>query len=149
MKTKNGENVSVEEITAENYFVPKGEERLFHVKFENVSYNPKTGKKISRPVIQKFGKKMYQSIMERQLKRAGYNIDVLHNPVEWEAQNAAKLAAARAEQEKARREAAAKAEAEKTAAMESRIRAKLIEELKEAGLLAESKKGRSAKKEEE
>ena len=43
MIDKNTKNVSVLEITAENYKVPAGEEHLYHVKMEVKSFDQHTG----------------------------------------------------------------------------------------------------------
>lgn len=126
MRTKNGENLPVDAIHADNYLVPQGEERVYHIKMENVSYHTKTGKKLSTPVIQKFGKKMYAAIMEKQLKRMGYQIEVLHDPVEWERKNAAAIAARKAKQMEVQQEAAAKAREAEKQAMKAEIIAELI-----------------------
>lgn len=147
MRTRNGENLSVDAINADNYLVPQGEERVFHVKMENVSYHPKTGKKLSRPVIQKFGKKMYKSVMERQLKRMGYQIEVLHNPVDWERRNAEAIAVRQAKKIEEQKQAAAKAKEAERAAM----KAEIIAELKADGIIGDEKpkKGRERKEKEE
>lgn len=74
-------------VTAENYIVPDGEEHLYHVIQEVKKFNAETGKRLSRPVVQKYGKKEYESIVQRQLKLQGYTVEVLHKPVQV-AQNA-------------------------------------------------------------
>lgn len=144
MRTKDGHDLPVEKITADNYIVPKGEERYFHVKIEVKQFNPKTGVKISTPTIQTFGPKMYRAIMAKQLKRLGYSIEVLHNPEEWLRANAEKAAAARAEQEKAAKAAAEAKKAAELAAIKEQAKAELLAELREAGLIPaaeETKKG--------
>lgn len=135
MKTKDGRDLPVEEITADNYIVPKGEERFFHIKQEVVQYNPKTGAKISRPEIQKYGPKMYRAVVATRLKRFGYELTVLHNPEEWMKQNAAKMAASRAEAERKAKEAAEAKKAAELEAIKEQAKRELLEELKAAGMV--------------
>lgn len=111
--------MNIEKITPENYKVPKGEERSYHCIIECVQYDSKTGKKISVPRIQKFGRKMFESHVYSSLKKQGYNVIILHNPTEWlkeqaeiAKQKAEEAAAKKAEEEKALAEAK-KAEEEK------------------------------------
>lgn len=111
--------MNIERITPENYKVPKGEEQSYHCIIECVQYDPKTGKKISMPRIQKFGRKMFESHVYSSLKKQGYNVIILHNPTEWlkeqaeiAKQKAEEAAAKKAEEEKALAEAK-KAEEEK------------------------------------
>lgn len=111
--------MNIERITPENYKVPKGEERSYHCIIECVQYDSKTGKKISVPRIQKFGRKMFESHVYSSLKKQGYNVIILHNPTEWlneqaeiAKKKAEEAAAKKAEEEKALAEAK-KAEDEK------------------------------------
>ena len=111
--------MNIERITPENYKVPKGEERSYHCIIECIQYDSKTGKKISVPRIQKFGRKMFESHVYSSLKKQGYTITILHNPTEWlkeqaeiAKQKAEEAAAKKAEEEKALAEAK-KAEEEK------------------------------------
>lgn len=99
----------IEKLTAENYVVPKGEERFYHVVLEVRQFDQKTGARISRPRVQKFGKKMYEAHVNASLVKQGYSITVLHDPNEWLKENKAK--AEQAAKEAA--EAKAKAEQEK------------------------------------
>lgn len=111
--------MNIERITPENYKVPKGEERSYHCIIECIQYDSKTGKKISVPRIQKFGRKMFESHVYSSLKKQGYNVIILHNPTEWlkeqaeiAKQKAEEAAAKKAEEDKALAEAK-KAEEEK------------------------------------
>lgn len=70
------------EVTAENYIVPKGEEGTYHCRIEQTQFNPRNGKRVSRPRIQKFEAKMFPSIL-RNLKLQGWDVDVLHDPTEF------------------------------------------------------------------
>lgn len=76
-------DVAVEEVTKENYIVPQNERNVYHCKIEITQFDNRTGKKISRPRIQKFDKKEYETIVERNLKLQGYVVEVLYNPTEY------------------------------------------------------------------
>ena len=122
MKTKDGKNVTVDKLTADNYAVPAGEELLYHCVIEVVQYDPKTGVKISKPRIQKFGKKTFETLVQKTLRKQGYTVNILHSPEGY----AEALAKKKAEDEKAKFDAAVakaveaalakKAEAEKAEA---------------------------------
>lgn len=114
----------VEKLTPENYIVPKGEERFYHVVIEVRQFDQKTGKRISRPRVQKFGKKMFEAHIQASLRKQGYDIVVLHNPNEWLKENQAKAAQAAKEQA----EAKAKAEKEKFDAAVAAAVAKVLAE---------------------
>lgn len=75
--------LDIENITPDNYIVPKGEERSYHCKIEVIEYDRKTGKKVSKPRIQKFGQKMFESFIYSNLKKQGYIVTILHDPKEW------------------------------------------------------------------
>lgn len=111
--------MNIERITPENYKVPKGEERSYHCIIECVQFDSKTGKRISVPRIQKFGRKIFESHVYSSLKKQGYDVIILHNPTEWikeqaeiAKQKAEEAAAKKAEEEKVLAEAK-KAEEEK------------------------------------
>ena len=124
MRTKDGKNVTVDKLTADNYAVPAGEELLYHCVIEVVQYDPKTGVKISKPRVQKFGKKTFETFVQT-LRKQGYTVNILHNPAGY----AEALAKKKAEAEKAKFDAAVakaveaalakKAEAEAAASAES------------------------------
>lgn len=149
MITKDGKNTAIENLTAENYVVPAGEERFYHAVVEVKVFDQKTGKRLSRPRLQKFGKRLFEGVVRDQLLKMGYDITILHDPRKWEAQQAkikadvaTKAAAEKAENERVAAERAAeeakakaKAEAEKKAAERAEIKAELLAELKAAGLL--------------
>lgn len=102
MKTKDGKNVTVDKLTADNYAVPAGEELLYHCVIEVVQYDPKTGVKISKPRVQKFGKKTFETLVQKTLRKQGYTVNILHSPVGY----AEALAKKKAEAEKAKFDAA-------------------------------------------
>ena len=102
MKTKDGKNVTVDKLTADNYAVPAGEELLYHCVIEVVQYDPKTGVKISKPRVQKFGKKTFETLVQKTLRKQGYTVNILHSPEGY----AEALAKKKAEAEKAKFDAA-------------------------------------------
>lgn len=127
MITKDGRDVSIERVTAENYIVPKGEERSYHVIQEVTEFDRKTGRRISVPRIQKYGKKVFESIVYPKLKQQGYALTILHDPTKWikEQQEAAQkaqaeaLAKKKAEEEERFRQAVAAEVARQMAAMKA------------------------------
>ena len=62
------------------YQVSKGEENMYHCVIEQKQFDPSTGKRLSRPVVQKFGKKFFETFGMHQLKQQGYTVTILHNP---------------------------------------------------------------------
>lgn len=125
MITKDGRDTPIEKLTPDNYIVPKGEERSYHCVIEVIQYDPKTGKKISKPRVQKFGKKMFENIVLDTLRKQGYTITILHDPNDWIKEHQAKAA----EKAKAEAEAKAKAEQEKfDAAVAAAVAKALAEE---------------------
>jgi hypothetical protein len=105
MITKDGRDTPIERLTAENYLVPKGEERYYHAVIEVTQFDSKTGKRISRPRVQKFGKKMFEQSVYASLKKQGYTVIILHDPTKWIEEQKANAAKAKAEQENARKKA--------------------------------------------
>lgn len=106
MITKDGRDTPIEKLTPDNYIVPKGEERSYHAVIEVVQYDPKTGQKLSKPRVQKFGKKQFEASVKNSLRKQGYTITILHDPNAWIKDQQAKAEKAKAEK------AAAKAKAE-------------------------------------
>ena len=104
MITKDGRDTAIENLTAENYIVPKGEERCYHCVIEVVQYDAKTGKKLSKPRVQKFGKKSFERVVRDCLMKQGYEIKILHTPAKYEAAMAQKAAELKKAQEKAEKE---------------------------------------------
>lgn len=133
----------VEQVNAENYIVPKGSERLYHVKQEIKQFNAKTGAKISTPSIQQYGAKVYKSIVERNLRRLGYTIEVLHDPTDWMRANADKLAELKA----AKAQAQAQAEQERKEAEKAAMKAEILAELKAAGVIPDAGREESEQQE--
>lgn len=109
MITKEGHDLPIEQLTPDNYLVPKGEEHLYHAVIEVTSFDPKTGKRLSKPRLQKFGRKMFETHLHSSLLKQGYTVTILHSPAAWTEKTKADRAAAA----KAQAEAKAKAEQEK------------------------------------
>ena len=112
-KTK---DVVIIDVTPENYIVPDNEKHLYHCVIEIKKFDSETGKRLSIPRIQKFGKKGYENSIADNLRKQGYTITVLHDPNEYM---------------KAKAEADAKARAEEKAA----LKAEILAELKAAGVI--------------
>lgn len=134
-KTK---DVAIIDVTPENYIVPDNEKHLYHCVIEIKKFDSETGKRLSIPRIQKFGKKGYENSIADNLKKQGYTITVLHDPNEYmkakaEADEKAKAEKAKDAEEKAKAkaEADAKARAEEKAA----LKAEILAELKAAGVI--------------
>ena len=106
MITKDGRDTPIEKLTAENYIVPSGEEKDYHAVIEVVQYDAKTGNRISRPRVQKFGKKIFEAHVADSLRKQGYTVTILHDPNAWLKEQAAKS------EQAAKEAAAAKAKAE-------------------------------------
>ena len=109
MLTKDGRDTPIERLTPENYIVPKGEERAYHVVIEVKQFDQKTGKRLSTPRVQKFGKKTFESHVQDSLRKQGYDIVILHDPNVWIKDQQAKAA----ERAQAEAEARKKAEQER------------------------------------
>ena len=109
MITKDGRDTPIERLTPDNYIVPKGEERAYHAVIEVKQFDPKTGKRISQPRVQKFGKKSFESHIADSLRKQGYDILILHDPNAWIKEQQAKAT----ERAKAEAEAKKKAEQER------------------------------------
>ena len=110
-KTK---DVAIIDVTPENYIVPDNEKHLYHCVIEIKKFDSETGKRLSIPRIQKFGKKGYENSIADNLKKQGYTITVLHDPNEYmkakaEADEKAKAEKAKAAEEKAKADAELKA----------------------------------------
>lgn len=123
MIAKNGRDLPIEQITSENYVVPRGEEIVYHVKIEVKQFNSKTGEKVSRPRIQKFGMKTWESSVRDSLRKQGYTMEILHDPNTWIAENRAQIESLKAQ----------KRESEKAA-----LKAEILAELKASGVIPES-----------
>lgn len=113
-KTK---DVAITDVTPENYIVPSNEQHLYHCVIEVRKFDSETGKRLSIPRIQKFGKKGFENGVADALKKQGYTVTILHDPNEYvkaQTEEAAQRTAAqqKAAEEKAAADAKAKAEAD-------------------------------------
>lgn len=138
-KTK---DVAIIDVTPENYIVPDNEKHLYHCVIEVRKFDSETGKRLSIPRIQKFGKKTFENGILDALKKQGYTITVLHDPNEYvkaqaEADEKAKAEKAKDVEEKAKADAKAKAEADAKARAEEKaaLKKEILEELKAAGII--------------
>lgn len=145
-KTK---DVGLLDVTPENFIVPKGEESFYHCRIEVVKFNQETGERISRPRMQVFGKKFFETFGLHNLRKMGYKVDIMHDPNVWEAANKEKIEASKRAKAEAAAKAAAEAAAEAKAAEREQMKAEIIAELTAAGVIpAEQKKaGRKPKAE--
>lgn len=136
-------DVNILDVTPENFIVPKGEEDCYHCRIEVKKFNQDTGERISKPRMQVFGKKFFESFGLHNLRKQGFTVDVMHDPNKWLQENEAKLEAEK--QKKAEAGAKAKAEAEKKA-MKEAMKAEILAELKAEGLLeTAARPGRKSK----
>ena len=142
MITKDGRDTPIEKLTPDNYLVPKGEEKDYHAVIEVVQFDPKTGKKLSKPRVQKFGKKQFETNVLNSLRKQGYTITVLHDPNAWIKEQQEKAAKTKAEQAAAK----AKADQEKFDAAVAAAVAKALA-ARDAAENTEKKPGRPAKSE--
>ena len=136
MITKDGRDTPIENLTPDIYIVPKGEERSYHAVIEVVEFDRKTGKRLSIPRVQKFGKKMFETHVLASLKKQGYTVTILHDPNVWIKEQKEQAAKTRAQQA-----------AEKEKAEKARIDAAVAEALaaEREAAKSEKKPGRPAK----
>ena len=132
-KTK---DVAITDVTPENYIVPSNEQHLYHCIIEVRKFDSETGKRLSVPRIQKFGKKSFENGILDALKKQGYTITVLHDPNEYiKAQAEEKAARTAAQQKAAEEKAAADAKAKAEAEEKAALKAEILAELKAAGVI--------------
>ena len=122
-------DVPISEVTPDNYIVPQREEKFYHVLQEKKEFDRNTGKRKSRPVLQKYDTKVWPST-SKYLRDAGYTLTILHDPTAWmQAQQQAQVqraqALARQQEAKAAQQAAAEREA-----LKEELRRELLAELK-------------------
>lgn len=142
-KTK---DVAITEVTPENYIVPENEKHLYHCIIEVKKFDSETGKRLSIPRVQKFGKKGYENDIADNLKKQGYTITVLHDPNEYIKAKAEEDERLREE----RRKNAAEEKEKARAAEKEALKNEILEELKAAGIIpATPAKGGKAKTESE
>ena len=123
-------DVPLLEVTAENYIVPRGEEGTYHCRIEQTQYNPRNGKRMSRPRIQKFDAKIYPSVA-RNLRQQGWDIEVLYDPTDYLREQEAK----RQQMQEMTYQQRKEAEAKKREAEKKALKEEILAELKKAGML--------------
>lgn len=129
-------DVPLTEVTPENYIVPEGEENTYHVIQEITTFNQRTGKRMSKPRVQKYGAKEYPAIA-RILKQQGYDITVLYDPTKYLAAQAEAEAERKALTTQKKREL----EQRKYEAEKAKVKAEILAELKEAGIIPQKAEG--------
>lgn len=115
----------LDQLNESNYVCPQDEVKLYHVIQEVKEFNPKTGQRISVPVLQKYKRKTFELDILPRLPRLGYTLRVVFDPVKYEstisearrdaqlaARADAKMKADEELREQIRREEAAKLRAE-------------------------------------
>ena len=123
-------DVPISEVNAANYIVPQGEEGTYHVRQEITNFDPKTGKRLSKPRIQKYGPKEFNQIVSI-LKQQGYEITILHDPTDFLKKQEEELEALRNMTAEKKKELEQKRYEEEKAKM----KAEILEELKESGII--------------
>lgn len=83
MLTRTGRDLPILEVTKDDYIVPSGEEHLVHARIEVKKFNGETGERQSKPRIQKFGATSFKASIEKNLKKQGFTIDILHYPSDF------------------------------------------------------------------
>lgn len=123
------------ELTKENYKVLETEQNVYHARIEVKQFDPATGKRISKPLLQKFEAKGFKEMLPG-LQRQGFTVDVLYDPTKYneerrEARRAAnsRLQAIRAEQVQQQKDAEREA---LRAEMRKEIEAEMASQKKEA-----------------
>lgn len=135
VKTADGiKDVNLLQVTQENYIVPDDEKHLYHCRIEVRKFNPETGERLSKPSLQKFGRKFFERNGLHNLRQQGYTVDILYNPTEWIKANKELIAKKRTDVEAYKINLAKKA-----------LKAEIIEELRAAGLLKESDDAKEVK----
>lgn len=117
----------LDQLNESNYVCPQDEVKLYHVIQEVKEFNPKTGQRISVPVLQKYKRKTFELDILPRLPRLGYTLRVVFDPVKYES---AISEARRAAQLAARAEAKMKADEESREQIRREEAAKLRAELK-------------------
>lgn len=133
-------DVPIIEVNAANYIVPQGEEGTYHVRQEITAFDPKTGKRLSQPRIQKYGPKEYKQI-ERILRQQGYEITVLHDPTVFLQTQEEEMEALRNMTAEKKKELEQKRYEEEKAKM----KAEILKELKESGVIPAKDSGSKKK----
>ena len=143
MKVKFGKtikDVPILEVTPENYIVPKGEEGSYHCRIEQRQFDASTGRRLSVPRIQKFEAKMFP-MLQRTLKQQGWTVEILYDPTDYNREQEAEEQERRELTLKQRKEL----EEQRKKQEREKMKAEILAELKEAGVIAkETKKPKAA-----
>lgn len=144
MRVRFGNNttkdVSLLEVTPENYIVPKGEENTYHCRIEQRQFDASTGRRLSVPRIQKFEAKMFP-MLQRTLKQQGWTVEILYDPTDYNREQEAEEQERRELTLKQRKEL----EEQRKRQERDKMKAEILAELKEAGVIAkETKKPKAA-----
>ena len=146
MRVKFGEgtkDVPLTEVTTENYIVPKGEETLYHVVQELKQFDQKTGRRLSRPVLQKYDAKVWAK-QKKALVSWGYDLVIVHDPAEYIRKRDEEMQRTADERRRKAQEAEQKRKADERAALKAELKAELLKEMEaEAG--GKTKKSNSKK----
>lgn len=134
VKTDKGrtKDVSLLDVTPENYVCPAGEEMLYHCRIEVKKFDPETGERLSKPRIQKFGRKFFDSYGLHNLRKLGYTVDILHDPNAWLETHKKEVAAAAKAKAEANAKAAEEAKKAEIEAIKAEVRAQVLAELEAA-----------------
>ena len=146
MRVKYGEgtkDVPLTEVTTENYIVPKGEETLYHVVQELKQFDQKTGKRLSRPVLQKYDVKVWAK-QKKALLSWGYDLVIVHDPAEYIRKRDEEMQRTADERRRKAQEAEQKRKADERAALKAELKAELLKEM-EAEVVGKTKKSNSKK----
>lgn len=147
MRVKYGEgtkDVPLTEVTTENYIVPKGEESLYHVVQEMKQFDPKTGKRLSRPVLQKYDAKVWAK-QKKALLSWGYDLVIVHDPAEFIRKRDEEMQRAADERRRLAQEAEQKRKADELAALKAELKAELLKEMEAEGKCTATKKSNNKK----
>ena len=133
-------DVPILEVTAENYIVPRGEENTFHCRIEQTQFNPRNGKRLSKPRIQKFDAKMFPAL-KRNLLQQGWDVVILYDPTEYLQEQEAK----RQQMQEMTIQQRKEAEAKRRQAEKDAMKKEILAELKELGMLKTPAKEKTPK----
>ena len=114
------------EVTKDNFICPENERHLYHCRIEVRKFNAETGERLSKPRMQVFGKKFFETFGLHNLRKQGYTVDVLYDPNEYLKETAGKL-------EEIKRKRAEEAKAAEREALKEEI----LAELAASGALAD------------
>lgn len=74
----------LDQLNESNYVCPQDEVKLYHVVQEVKEFNPKTGQRISVPMLQKYKRKTFELDILPRLPRLGYTLRIVFDPVKYE-----------------------------------------------------------------